>query len=144
MAPGGTLSARNFDVLDARGQVEWNVGELPMSAFVDYARNCEDQVADIDEAYSAGIKVGADKKKGDWFVRYRYAKIDANVFPSAIGDGDFMGTDRKGHEIGAGYMISDFLKFETELIANESLSTQLAGSGRERQLQLLFDLVWSW
>lgn len=138
------VTAGEFDVFDARGQVEWMAAELPMSAFVDYARNCEDQVGDIDEAYSAGIKVGTDKKKGDWFVRYRYAKIDANVFPSAIGDGDFMGTDRKGHEIGAGYMISDFLKFETELICNEPLSNQAPGSGRERELQLLFDLIWSW
>ena len=140
----GELGAQEFDVLNTSAQVETKLGELPLAAFVDYARNFEDDVSSDDEAYSIGVKVGKDKKEGDWFVRYRWAEIDENVFPSIVGDADFMGTDRKGHEVGAGYMISDFLKFETEVLYNVARSSEPAGTGRARQLQVLFDLNWSW
>jgi len=160
-APGGNtvptaalpteLSAREFDVLNTTAQVEFTLGEVPLAVFVDYARNCEDQVSGVDEAYSIGGKLGKAKNQGDWFVRYRWAEIDENAFPSLVGDSDFMGTNRKGHEIGAGYMISDFLKFEAEVIYSHSRSSRIgpaggppAGGNRSRRLQVLLDLVWTW
>ena len=147
-APNMTLTAEEFDVFNAIAKVSWMMADLPMSAFVDYARNCADQVDAPDEAYSVGLQVGKISKKrqqqGQWLVRYRYARIDSNAFPSLVSDGDFMGTDRQGHEFGAAYAISEFLKFETELICNEPISSVARGSGRERRLQLLLDLIWSW
>ncbi len=147
-APNMVLTAGEFDVLNAIAKVSWMMGEMPMSAFVDYARNCEDQLDSPDEAVAVGVQVGKISKKrqqtGQWFVRYRYARIESNAFPSLVSDGDFQGTDRRGHEFGAAYAISEFLKFEAELICNESISAQMPGSGRERRLQLLLDLIWSW
>ena len=146
-APGTVLTAGEFDVFNAIAKVSWAMGEMPMSAFIDYARNCEDQLDTPDEAISFGVQVGKINKKqkqGEWFVRYRWARIESIAFPSLVSDGDFMGTDRKGHEIGAAYAISEFLKFETELLCNEPISSELPGSGRERRLMLLLDLIWSW
>lgn len=138
--PAGTrLTAEEFDVLDAIGKVSWKLYELPFTAFVDYARNCSDEVGKDDDAMSAGLKVGKSKEKGDWSAKYRYAHIDANAVPGGLSDGDFMGTNRKGHQVTGGYMISDFLKFETTVTSNESVSGPTA-----RQLQLVFDLIWSW
>jgi len=145
------LGAQEFDVLDVRAQVEMKLGEIPVAVFGDFARNFEDNDGKDDDAVSVGVKLGQAKKQGDWFVRYRYAIIDENVFPSIVGDAQFMGTDRKGHEIGAGYMISDFLKAEAEVIYNAARSSErvrVAGDtswiGRSRNLQVLLDLTWSW
>jgi len=138
------LGAQEFDVLNTSAQIETKLGDIPVAAFVDYARNFEDDVSNDDEAYCIGVKLGQAKKQGDWFVRYRWAEVDENVFPSLVGDADFMATDRKGHEVGAAYMISDFLKFETEVIYNVARSSEPAGTGRARRLQFLFDLNWSW
>ena len=145
----GELATQQFNVVNGTIQAETKVAELPLAVFFDYAHNCADQNGENDYAYSAGVKLGETKKQGDWFVRYRYAYVCPDVFPSIVGDGDFMGTDRKGHEIGAGYMISDFLQFQTELLCNEPLTTQpnpavVGMANRPRRFQLLFDLIWSW
>jgi len=146
--PATQLTAQEFDIINAIFKVNFAAAGLPMSAFADYARNCEDQVGQADEGYALGLKVGKIGKKqktGEWFVRYRYAQIEANAFPSGLSDGDFMGTDRKGHEVGAAYAISEFLKAEFEVVCNEP-DNDLDGatSTRTRRLQFLFDLIWSW
>ena len=146
----GELATQEFNVVNATVQAETKVADLPLAVFFDYALNCSDEHGSDDYAYSAGVKLGQAKKQGDWFVRYRYAYVCPDVFPDIVGDADFDGTDRKGHEVGFGYMISDFLQFQTELVCNKSLTTTpnppVAGTtGRaNRRLQLLFDLIWSW
>ena len=148
VAPLMTLKAGEFDVLNAIAKVSWTLADMPMSTFVDYARNCADQLDAPDEAIAVGVQAGKISKKkqqqGQWFARYRYARIESNAFPSLLSDADFMGTDRMGHEFGAGYAISEFLMFEAEFLANKPISTEVRGGGRERRLQLLLDLIWSW
>lgn len=153
---GTVLTAEEFDILDAIFKVKFVPGgDIPtISAFVDYARNCEDQIGQEDEAYAAGLQlgeIGCEQKTGEWFVRYRYVMAEANAFPSFVSDADFMGSDRKGHEVGAGYAISEFLRVEAEMVASEpddtldlGESTGAGGLNRARRVQFLLDLIWSW
>jgi hypothetical protein len=136
----------NFRMIDLINRLSWKLCDLKMSAYFDIVHNCADNVdvADYrgqDNGYAAGLKVGENKKKGDWSVAYKYAWIEANCTPGGFNDSDFNGTNRRGHVVGGTYNITDDLTFGLTVYLTEPI----AGAGADadyRDTTTMADLVW--
>jgi hypothetical protein len=133
----GTLDARDFDVVNFTNMLSWKAFKLPMSAYYDFAHNSNNKYKKSN-ACAFGIEVGQNKNQGDWSVKYKYARIEANATPGAIADADFGGTDRKGHVIGGTYNL-----LKNVLVGMTAYSTEpINGSRRdETELYMVFDLL---
>ena len=136
---GGLLSANDFNVINLTNKVSWTAFDLPMKAYFDYARNCGDDTENMDDAFAVGIKVGKNKKQGDWSVSFKYAYIEANALPGAFPDADFGGTDRKGTVWRAKYNLTDAVSTGLSLFCTESID-DIDSNSSEFIAQA--DLVW--
>ena len=136
----------DFRMIDLISQLSWKLCGLKWAAYVDIVHNCGDNVdvADYrgqDNGYAAGLKVGENKKKGDWSVAYKYAWIEANCTPGAFNDSDFNGTNRRGHVIGGAYNLTDDLTAGLTFYLTEPIAGSTA-SADYRDATTMFDLVW--
>ncbi len=136
---GGYLTAEEFNVLNLTNKVSWKAFNLPMSAYVDYAHNCGNELGGQSDAFAVGYKVGKNKKKGDWSASYKYAYIQANATPAAFNDSDFGNTNRKGHQWGAKYNLLDSVTAGVNLFCTEPIS---GDEQDETQFLVLGDLIW--
>ncbi len=136
---GGRLTAEEFNVLNLTNKVSWKAFGLPMSAFVDYAHNCGNELGGQSDAFAVGYKVGKNKKKGDWSASYKYAYIEQNATVAAFNDSDFGNTNRKGHLWGVKYNLLDSLTAGANLFYTQPVSGSDVG---ETQFLLLADLIW--
>ncbi len=136
---GGVLTAEEFNVLNLTNKVSWKAFDLPMSAYIDYATNCGNELGGQSDAYAVGYKVGKNKKKADWSANYKYAWIEQNATPAAFNDSDFGNTNRKGHQFGAKYNLLDSLTVGANLFCTEPIT----GSGKDdTEFLMLADLIW--
>ena len=119
--------------------------------FADFAHNAgpgdwTGRYSGQDNAFAVGVKYGQNKKKGDWSVKYRYARIEANALPGMFVDDDFGGTNRQGHVIGAEYSILDNLTTGVNLFFTEPIFAPTSASGaspyEDRTTTLFFDVLW--
>jgi hypothetical protein len=136
----------DFRMIDMISQLSWKLCDLNWSAYVDIVHNCADNVAVADyrgqdNGYAAGLKVGQNKKKGDWSVAYKYAWIEANCTPGAFNDSDFNGTNRRGHVIGGVYNLTDDLTLGLTVFLTEPIAGPTA-SADYRDTTTMADLVW--
>ncbi len=113
---GGTdrLAARGFGMVNVINKIKFRAFDLPMAGYLDWIYNCherDDQVGWRNQncALAVGMKVGQNKKKGDWSVGYKYAYIEANAIAGGFGDSDFGYANRKGHVFKGVYNLTDFL-----------------------------------
>ena len=137
---GGLLTAEEFDVVNLTNTLKWKSFGLPMSAYVDLAQNCDDEVDDdTNDAYAVGVKVGKNEKKGDVSGKYKYAYIEANASPGAFNDSDFGHSNSKGHQVGLAYNIADFLMIGANLFYTQVIRGDATGDPR---FLGLFDLIW--
>jgi hypothetical protein len=91
--------------------VKFNMGPIPTKLIFDYIVNTADNVpSDQDTAYFAGFKLGREKKKGDWSLFYKYARIERDAVIGSMNDQDFYGANRKGHKAAFRYMLFDRLR----------------------------------
>jgi hypothetical protein len=149
-SPLGATSTYNrvsdFRMIDLINQVSWKLFDLKWSAYFDIVHNCGDNVEagdyrGQDNGYAAGLKVGQNKKKGDWSVAYKYAWIEANCTPGGFNDSDFGGSNRKGHVVGGTYNITDDLTFGLTVYLTEPIAGPAAGADY-RDVTTMADLVW--
>jgi hypothetical protein len=136
---GGRLLAEEFNVLNITNEVKFKVFNLPVSAYFDFAHNCDNEYDGQSDAYAARIKVGKNKKKGDWSAMYKYGYIEANAVVGGFADSDFGGANTKGHRVSVYYNVTKYLVagvsgFFTEVISGSS-------DGDTRGL-LQADLIW--
>jgi hypothetical protein len=140
-----------FQILGISNTLDFKVGKIPASVFFDWAHNAKAAAtaaayADEDEAYAFGVKLGQNKKKGDWSLRYTYGHMEANSLPSMITDADFGFANRKGHRASAEYNLLDNLIFGVTALSTQPIFAPTTTSGssafEDRTLTLLFDLVW--
>jgi len=141
---GGDLAAGKFQMVGLTNKVSFKAFNLPMSAYFDFIHNCgdEDTTAGYEDqcnGYAAGVKVGKNKKKGDWSFGYKYAYIEANATPGAWNDSDFGHSNRKGHVLGAAYNLSDSLTLGGKLFHTEPIA---GSSENQRDTTVQADLVW--
>jgi hypothetical protein len=146
---GATTSYKrvsDFRMINLTNQVSWKLLGQKMAAYFDIVHNCGDNVdaedyRGQDNGYAAGLKVGENKKKGDWSVAYKYAWIEANCTPGGFNDSDFGGSNRKGHSIGGTYNLTDDLTIGAAVF----LIQPIAGPDADADYTdttTKFDLVW--
>lgn len=140
-----------FLVVGVTNQVKFKAFDLPFTLFADWARNCDNQDSDPDydkaeNAYAVGLKVGENKKKGDWSVKYRYARVEANSLPGQFVDADFGFANRRGHVIGGEYNLLDNLTAGLNVLITEPIFTPTSASGaspvEDTTVIVQADLVW--
>jgi len=145
VAVDGDLAAGQFHVINFTNFVDFKVFDLPWTAYLDYAHNCgnSDQLDawdDQDDAYAVGLKVGKNKKKGDWSAGYKYAYIEANSVPGGFNDGDFGHSNRKGHVWNAAYNLTDYLTLGGAVLWLEPVIGDAIENQRDTVVQA--DLIW--
>ena len=135
----GRLTAEDFNVLNLTNKLNWVLWELPMMAYIDYAHNCGNKDGGQSDAYAIGLQVGETKKKGDWLAKYKWAWIEANATPAALNDNQFGDTNRKGHQFGGAYKITDFLTAALNLYITDGIGR---GYNQNTYVLVLADLLW--
>jgi len=141
----------DFGVIGLTNKLDFKAGKLPMSVFFDWARNCREadstsKYEDDKNAYFAGIKIGENKKKGDWSAKYIYAILGANSLPGTFTDADFGFANRRGHVLRGEYNILDNLTAGVTLFLTEPIFSPTTTSGssafEDKTTTVQVDLVW--
>ncbi len=138
------LNAGQFHMINLTNIVKFKAWNLPMKVYFDWVHNLGDgdgmhPFNDQSDGYAAGIKVGKNKKKGDWSFGYKYAYIEANSTPGQFNDADFGGANRKGHVFGAKYNLTNFLTAGGKVFHTEDVT---GSSENERDTLVQADLEW--
>lgn len=134
---------RKYQMLNVTSAAKFKAMGLPWKVYVDWAHNVGDRdktagFEDKNNAYAFGMKVGKNKKKGDWSASYKYAYIEPNAVPGGLNDSDFGTSNRKGHVFGAKYSLSKSLTLGGKVFWTQPV----VGSTAEEDLLVQADLVW--
>jgi hypothetical protein len=145
---GGPGWSRNMQLINLLAKIDFKACGLPWKAYVDWVHNTQDHGEDpdfgnADDGYAVGLKVGKNKKKGDWSAGYQYKYIELNATPGGLNDADFgtpdgMGTNVKGHVFKGGYNLTDFLTAGASVFLVQPITT----NEHEDDLLFQFDLLW--
>lgn len=145
----GVVAGGSPQIYDLINKVSWKMFKLPWAAYFDIAQNVNENDrtwrGSEDLAYAIGLKVGQNKKKGDWSVGYQYKYIQANAVFGAWNDADFGGTNSKGHVWAAKYNLTDFLTVGGKVFMTSPIQTDRWGgavSADNDVLTVQGDLVW--
>ncbi len=112
-ANGNLQYAYDYNLWEGISHVTFKLGEIPTTLILDYIVNTADNVpGDQDTAYYLGFDLGKAKKKGDWSIGYKYARIERDAVIGSMNDQDFYGANRKGHKVKFKYMVLDRLRFD--------------------------------
>jgi len=112
-ANGNLQYAYGYNLWEGISHITFKLGEIPTTLILDYIVNTADNVpGDQDTAYYLGFDLGKAKKKGDWSIGYKYARIERDAVIGSMNDQDFYGANRKGHKVKFKYMVLDRLRFD--------------------------------
>ena len=103
---GGGRYLCGFSLAEAFVAVDPTLAGIPMSVYFDYVRNT---AADsLENAWLAGVAVGALDEVGSWSVYYNYREVAADAVPGVFTDSNFgLGeTDVSGHEMAVSYQLA--------------------------------------
>jgi len=139
------LAAEEFNILDFNLALTYDleVGgmTLPVKGYFDFAYNCGNKdTGDYrhqENGWVLGMKVGQNKKAGDWSAGYAYKEIQANAVVGQFTDSDFGGAGRKGHVLKAAYNVTDFMT-----VGAAYFCTQNIKSWDSRRHLVQVDAVW--
>jgi len=80
---------------------------VPITVAVEYVFNPRAK-NDADTGYSAGVKVGRNKSKGDWQAYYQWQVMEQDAALSNLTNDDFLfGTNYRGHLFGVRFQLLD-------------------------------------
>jgi hypothetical protein len=94
---------------------------------------------DRDSGWLVGFDLGNKKKKGDWYAKYFYQKLEDYAFPAVFVDSDFHGggTNNKGHYVQGRYLLTDNIQARsTFFLATEREDEAKDGQKDEDRIQL--------
>lgn len=102
------------------------------------------------DAFLVGIKVGKNKKKGDWSAFYNYCYMEANSVVPGLTDATFNGPNLKGHVFGGMYNIDDFFTISSNLYLTDPIhafdtwnsGVWQANSSRNGSVTLQVNMIW--
>jgi hypothetical protein len=96
----------DYQEIEVFADLSMNIGDLPLSVFVDYVTN--DDADDNDTGWAAGVKLGKAKTSGSWQLGYTYKDLEADAVLGLVTDSDFAGggTDGKGHIFKGAYAMN--------------------------------------
>jgi len=104
-APDGSF-LYDYHLLEVGGELDFVLGDWPVSVFADYARNLE--AGEYDTGWALGGTLGRAKDIGGWRIRYFYQDLEADAALGLLTDSNFGdgGTDARGHVLTADYVIA--------------------------------------
>jgi hypothetical protein len=123
--PGTVLQYRyDYTLWEGLAFLNFKLGPVPATLIFDCILNTADHVpSDQDTAYYAGFELGSHKKKGDWSLAYKYARIERDALIGSLNDQDFYGANRKGHKIKLRYMLHDRVELGTAFFYTDPITT---------------------
>jgi len=140
----GAPDRGSYECINLTNEVNWTLFDLPWAAYFDIVYNCDNETTgenlNQDTGYAIGVKVGKNKKKGDWSASYKYAYIEAFSTPGALNDSDFNGSNARGHVLRAKYNLTDFLTLGGSVFFLQGISD--AAEGVE-EVTTQVDIAWS-
>jgi hypothetical protein len=146
-AAGPILLAGQFTELNFTNRVGFKAFNLPWEALVGWVHNTNnDDARGMSDGFVSGVKVGSNKKKGDWSLAYYYKYMEADCAlayfeESDFGNGSF--TNRKGHIFSLQYNLTDAMTFGLSLYATEPIDTDLLPNEWDRsRTTIQADFVW--
>ena len=150
-ANGNLQYAYDYNLWEGISYVKFKLGEIPTTLIFDYIINTADNVpGDQDTAYYVGFDLGKAKKKGDWSIGYKYARIERDAVIGSMNDQDFYGANRKGHKVKFNYMVLDRLRFDAAFFYtdpvndwNSSDVTFSKNKEREHEDRVQTDLIFN-
>ncbi|MCP4378131.1 MAG: hypothetical protein GY794_18400, partial [bacterium] len=115
--PGGWNRATKL--INVIAKIQFQACGLPWQVYADWVHNNQDNdetsnQENADDGYAVGVKVGKNKKQGDWSCGYQFKYIERNATIAGLNDADFgtpagNGTNVQGHVFKAAYNLTDFL-----------------------------------
>jgi hypothetical protein len=139
---GGRLAAGRFSEFDFVNRVDFVACNRPWTVFTDWVHNTNNEfTSGQSDGFAVGLKVGQNKKKGDWSARYIWKRLEADATLAFFADSDFgwnTFTNRKGHEWGLEYSLTDALTAGLTLFYTQPI----AAPNSEHFLTIQADLVW--
>ncbi len=119
---GKKILAYDFRVAEAMANLQFNVYKIPVSIWGDYLKNTAGDVpSDRDTAWGVGLSVGQTVEPGDWLFEYMYKRIESDSVLGLFADGDFFGTDRRGHRFMVMYQLFKKVTLELKLFDTEAI-----------------------
>ena len=147
---GATTNGWNRDtkMINVLAKLKFKACGLPWQVYFDWVHNNQDnqETADFenaDDGYALGVKVGKNKKQGDWSTGYQFKYIEWNATPAQLNDADFgtpagVGTNIKGHVFKTKYNLTDFLTAGGTIM----LVQPVTGDRDENDFLMQLDLAW--
>ena len=142
---------RNMQLINVLAKLKFKACNLPWQVYFDWVHNMKDndQTAgfeNADDGYALGVKVGKNKKQGDWSAGYQYKYIEYNATPGGLNDAVFANrgpslgknVNVKGHVFKVAYNLTDFLTAGSGIW----LVQPITGDRDENNFTMQFDLVW--
>jgi hypothetical protein len=118
------LAGEAYRVINVTNKIGFAIAGIPISIYADILHNCDaDKTPDgsQDRACAVGVKVGKNKKKGDWSAAYKWAYVEAFSTPTVLNDSDFRGSNSRGHVVGGKYNVTDFLTVGAKVLITEDI-----------------------
>jgi hypothetical protein len=164
--------APGMENIELTSKFKWKMLDLPWQVWGTWVHNCADyynensvgddvfaigygfydrHFKDKNDAFALGIKVGKNKKKGDWSAKVVYYYVQANAVSPATTDSDYGGPNAKGWKMGGKYNIDDFLTvgataFIFDPVDGDSWgdtdNASFVGYNRDTHFRLQVDLAW--
>jgi len=139
---GLTVPGEEWDYLNITNKFKFKAAGLALAPYVDYVHSCgtnADTPDDRDDGYAFGIKVGENKKKGDWAAKYAWKYLQLEASPRAFNDGDFP-DGHKGHVFGVKYNVTKAMQVGLSLYYSEPIYNTNADGER---VTLHADMIWT-
>ncbi len=151
--------AVDYSLVEMTTRFKWKMLNLPWQAWFSWVHNYADDYTtrkwaasdrhfqDDPDAYGMGIKVGKNKKKGDWSTSYTYLWEEYASVIRGFTDGFFGGPNRKGHILRGKYNIDDFLTISCSLFLSDPIHTNdnninFSNHNLDQTTTFQLDLIW--
>jgi hypothetical protein len=157
----------NMENIELTAKFGWKMLDLPWQVWGTWVHNCEDtynqnvllgyndnqggvtdagdydrHIKDQSDAFAMGMKVGKNKKKGDWSAQVVYYYVEGNSVPWFTTDSDYGGPNAKGWKMGGKYNIDDFLTVGVTAFLFDAITTGQSDRSTDDHFTLQVDLAW--
>lgn len=150
----------NMENIELTAKFKWKMLDLPWQVWGTWIHNCADTYQEDvlvgyagqgtydhnftgqDDGFAMGMKVGKNKKKGDWSAKVVYYYVEGNSVPWFTTDSDYGGPNAKGWKMGGKYNIDDFLTVGVTAFIFDAITTGQSDRSTDDRFTLQVDLAW--
>jgi hypothetical protein len=146
--PGGNTTSKGhlisgYNTFDLTSKVDFVLAGLPWNVFVDFAHNTDPKGLSREklDGLAIGLKVGQNKKKGDWSAWFAWKNLEADAVLASFAESDFgwnTFTNRRGSQLGFAYNFTDSLTAGVTAFYTQPITA----TPEPHRFTLQADLVW--